>query len=213
MPRPERERSRRGWWLATLLAPLAACSAGEATVTTVVPDGTFVVLGDSITYQATDAIHEIVPSAVVDAFPGRAMVVPFVSDTGLERVPDLPLDDTAHLVVALGTNDAGYAGHSADQLQAQLDTLLDAIGRQRCITWVLPYVQAPRSDEEIARVEAFGARLRAEMSSLPCGSVLDWPAVAAADPSLVGPDGVHLTPEGDVAFARLIASAAAGKQG
>jgi hypothetical protein len=208
MPVARRERSCRPRWVATLLVALAACSSGDdhVAITTVVPDGTFIVLGDSITFQATDAILELVPDAMVDAYPGRSMVVPFVSDTGLERVPDLPLDDTSHLVVALGTNDAGYDAHDAAQLQADLDTLLDAIGRQRCITWVLPYVQAPRSPTEIARVEAFGARVRAEMSSLPCGAVLDWPAVVDEDPSLVGPDGVHLTPAGDAAFARLIAS-------
>jgi lysophospholipase L1-like esterase len=192
-----------------VLIPLAACSAGDdVSVTTVTPEGTLVVLGDSITYQANDAILELVPSAVVDAFPGRSMVVPFVSDTGLDRVPDLPLDDESHLVVALGTNDAGYDAHDAGQLQEELDTLLDAIGRERCITWVLPHVQAPRSRVEITRVEAFGARLRAEMSSLPCGAVLDWPAVVAEDPTLIGPDGVHPTPAGEAAFARLVASAA-----
>jgi hypothetical protein len=209
MPPARRERSRQRRWVATALLTLAACSAGDdVSVTTVTPEGTFIVLGDSITYQSTDAILGLVPSAVVDAFPGRTMVVPFVSDTGLERVPDLPLDDASHLVVALGTNDAGYDAHSAGALQEELDTLLDAIGRERCITWVLPYVQAPRSQVEISRVEAFGARLRAEMSSLPCGAVLDWPAVVTEDPTLVGPDGVHPTPAGHDAFARLVASAA-----
>jgi hypothetical protein len=189
---------------------LAGCDQDHgSTVEPVRPPYPVVVVGDSLSAQSIDRIAELLPTATIDAVPGRTMVVPFVSDTAISHVEDLKAANPgARWIVELGTNDSGFGAHTAEQLQAELDLLLAAIGRDTCIAWVLPAVRSPRSAEEIARVEAFAARLRAEISSLPCGEVLDWPAVIAAEPDLLGSDGVHLTDDGEQALAELLASGA-----
>jgi lysophospholipase L1-like esterase len=165
-----------------------------------------VIIGDSLTEMSRDVLATWLDRAVVDAASGRTMVTPGLTDAAISRVAELPREPGRPWIVALGTNDAGYDLLPPDELAADLSALLEAIGTDRCLAWVLPHVESPRPPEEIASVDAFAAVVTDTMASLPCGSVLDWPSVVAATPGLIDNDGVHLTPAGVDAFVILMAT-------
>lgn len=163
-----------------------------------------VVLGDSLTVLATLILDDALPDAVIDAAPGRTMVTKGISDTGISRLRELPREPGRPWIIGLGTNDAGYNHLSDAQLSADLYRLLTEIGTGRCLAWVLPYVESPLTEDEIAAVDRFADHVRATLADLPCADVLDWPAVVRATPGLLDPDGVHLTVEGILAYSALI---------
>ncbi len=72
-----------------------------------------VVLGDSLTVQATAQITAKIPTAVIDAQVGRTLVRPNLTDEGLSRVPELVSIDAAWFVVELGTNDSTFGASPA----------------------------------------------------------------------------------------------------
>lgn len=200
----------------SILIGLTACSPKSAGQTvapggpaSAVPVGDHavpaVILGDSLSVQASEAFTSRIPGVVVDAVIGRTMVVANLTDAGLSRVPELRTVDAAWFIVELGTNDSTFAGYSAEQLQADIATLLDAIGRERCIAWVLPFATTPRTAIQLADTDAFRQMATVAMSALPCGRVLDWGEMVQKNPHLLGDDGVHLTDEGIERMADLVA--------
>ncbi len=164
-----------------------------------------VVLGDSLSVQATARIEALIPGVVVDAAVGRTLVTPLLTDAGLPRIPDLADLDAAWFVVELGTNDSTFAATPIETSRSDIGTVLDTIGRERCIAWVLPYARSPRSAEAIAATNAFRDAASAAVSALACGRVLDWGKVAESNPHLLASDGVHLANPGIEKFADLIA--------
>ena len=163
-----------------------------------------VVLGDSLSVQATDALHQQLPGIIVDAVVGRTMVTPSLTDEALTKIPALVALDPAWFVVELGTNDSTFSGYGEDKLRADITTILDAIGRDRCVAWVLPYAEAPRSPMEIANTELFRTLLPEVLASTPCNRLLDWAEIAAKEPPVLASDGVHLSDVGMQRFADLI---------
>lgn len=152
-----------------------------------------VILGDSLTVQATDRLRAALPAVVIDAVIGRTIARANLTDEALSRVPELVAADPAWFVVELGTNDSTFAGHEPSEMAVDIAALLDAIGRDRCIAWVLPYATAPRTPEQIADTETFRELARREVESLACHRVLDWAELVQDDPNLLASDGVHLT--------------------
>jgi len=183
-------------------APGGPSGAATATGQHAVPA---VILGDSLSVQATPQYQAKIPQVVVDAVIGRTIVKPNLTDEGLSRVPELKTVDAAWFVVELGTNDSTFAGYPADQMTADVGALLDAIGRDRCIAWVLPYAKDPRTAIQIADTETFRQIATTAVQSLTCGRVLDWGDMVKADPHLIGSDGVHLTDLGMQRLAELVA--------
>lgn len=223
-----RTTTRRALGTTTLLGALAmgaGCSAVDGTFGTAgTPTGTSpapaaaqapstatrphalaaVVIGDSLTVQARDVLQQRLPTAVIDAEVGRTMVRPGLTDDALSRIPDLRDLDAAWFVVELGTNDATFNGYPIDQLDDDIDSVLDAIGRDRCIAWVLPFATNPRSPIEQANTEAFRELASSKVQSLACNRVLDWGALAIAEPPVLASDGVHLSPLGTERLADLV---------
>lgn len=164
-----------------------------------------VVLGDSLTVQATPAIVAHIPTAVIDAQVGRTIARANLTDEALSRVPELAAHDAAWFVVELGTNDSTFGGHTPDEMTADVTALLDAIGRDRCIAWVLPFATDPRTPMQLADTETFRQIVTTAVESLACHRVLDWGELAGLDPNLLASDGVHLSDVGIQRFADLIA--------
>ena len=187
---------------ASLVAGTAAGAPGKPLGTHAVPA---VVLGDSLSVQATPQYQAKIPGVVVDAVVGRTIVKPNLSDEALSQVPHLVTIDAAWFVVELGTNDSTFAGYPAEQMQHDVDALLDAIGRDRCIAWVLPYAKSPRSPSQIAATNTFRTIAKTTVGKLACNRLLDWGALASADPHILSSDGVHLTPLGMQRLAELVA--------
>lgn len=212
-------RAVLGRWAAVVvtMVSITACSATSSGAPTAAPGGPAsavpvgnhavpaVILGDSLSVQANTRYQERIPGVVVDAVIGRTVAVANLTDDGLSRVPELRTVDAAWFVVELGTNDSTFAAYPSAQMAADVTAMLDAIGRDRCIAWVLPYATTPRTAIQIADTERFRAIAATEVAALPCGLVLDWGELVAKDPHLVADDGVHLSDQGIVALADLIA--------
>lgn len=162
---------------------LAAAPAAAADTRTVV------VLGDSLTLAAADEHGTIATSRgyrTADlAFRGASMIHWQPAAADVARV------ESAAVVLALGTNDAAYA-RWVDPLpywQAALDAL-----RGRCVV-VVAWQRHTAADR------ALWARLAPLVGSYANVRVFDWHGPAARARGVVGPDGVHHTPTGELAYA------------
>jgi lysophospholipase L1-like esterase len=164
-----------------------------------------IILGDSLTVEAYLEIKERVPDAVVDAWGGRAIVVPGISDTGLSRVKDLPTDAGHVWVIALGTNDAVYLGYRDAQLRRDVLRLLDEIGPGPCVWWITPHATPPIPAADIESAVRFAEIVRTAVEARPCGGALAWRDIVEAEDGLLIADGVHLTDRGAERFAELVA--------
>jgi len=185
------------------------------TTTTIRPDQrppmplTAAVIGDSIAKSArevvTDSIElEGVEVIAYDAEESRRMAV--WGGRGLSSgvaAIDGVLDDDLEpelWVVALGTNDVG-AGTDPATVQDHIDEVLDEIPDDADLFWVDTWV---RDLED--RTDLFNVMIRDRLADRPNSWVLDWNTLAATD-GLIIPDGVHLTPRGQLEFARMIGRA------
>lgn len=183
------------WPEATVPDPLAAPGSG------------LVVLGDSLTVESREAIAAVLPGATIDAVGGRTIARSHLSDAGLDRVAELRQAGPTQWVVALGTNDAAYALRPDDEIRADVTDLLDAIGPDACVLWVLPYVVDPVPQEGIDRASAAAFVIAEQVGRLACRAVVPWGAAVTAEPGLIEADGVHLTELGRQRFAAAIADA------
>lgn len=202
--------------LALVLA-IGACGLGERP--NVPPDGAGVVmLGDSIMYSAVDELSAELPGAVIDAVPGRTMVVPVATDAGIANVPVLAERTPRAWVVELGTNDAFVGSRRTDaDLVADVGALLAAIDAtiaagEACVWWVLPHLAPPVAQASIERARLVADTVRRAMSGRSCGGAMDWPEVAAAFPDALDADGIHLTGNGQTLFAAMVADALRARQ-
>jgi hypothetical protein len=167
------------------------------------------VVGDSIARSATDLItssislHGIEIMAY-DALESRRMAEWGGADlpSGVSAIDEI-VDDGAEpelWVVALGTNDVG-AGTSQEAIEDDIDEVLAEIPDDAAVFWVDTWV---RDLED--RTDLFNVMIRNRLADRPNSWVLDWNTLAATD-GLIIPDGVHLTPRGQLEFARMIGRA------
>jgi lysophospholipase L1-like esterase len=212
--------NRRGrtptWAVAAVVLAGAACGAGRDAGTYVECGATDVepsrvaILGDSLSVQAQAEYREAIDDALVDACNGRTIVEPIVVDDGLGRIAAVQASEPDWWVVALGTNDAAYGARPAEATRAHTRQLLDAIGPQACVAWVLPAVQPPAPDTAIANVAAARQVISDELRRRTCQAIVDWSAAVAAEPGLLGSDGIHLTTVGRERLADLVADVTEG---
>ncbi|MBX3313132.1 MAG: hypothetical protein KF906_02330 [Actinobacteria bacterium] len=159
----------------TGLAPSAAAAG-----TTIAPPARVLVVGDSVMLGAASAIESTLGQdplevdAVVSRTTGRS------TDAALSHGTDWDV-----VVAMLGHNDAG----SASVYQPAYRRLLDAYADVPRVVVVTLHEVRP----SYAGVNAF---LRAEAERRPNVRVLDWNAVASADPGLTAHDGLHLSASG-----------------
>lgn len=165
--------------------------------------GRVAVVGDSLTVGAR---------AGLEAAADRLGFTLAVSAEEGRRIPEA-VDDLSRLapradvvVVALGTNDAADRGFDPADAPGLVTMALATVPKDVPVLWVDVW-RDPDSDagadaEAVNRaLEAAGRAGRLE--------VLRWSDRIAADPELVGDDGVHLTDEGYLARAAFIADAVA----
>lgn len=158
-------------------------------------DARLVLVGDSVTEMLgpghTDTARQVLGAAgwsvVVDTLVGRS--IGHGASTLRARWGEV--GDV--VVVQLGANDGGDAGVLAQRLGA-LVAGLDGVER-------VVLVGYPEDDPDRAAVNA--AILDVALRD-PRVVIADWRAVAARNPGLVAGDGLHLTPAGARALARVI---------
>lgn len=180
--------NRHRWWVAGALAigtlvhqaPPAAADNDVRLVVT---------LGDSLTVAAADehaAIATFDGYLAVDlAFRGASMIH---WQPAADAVADADADADA-VVLALGTNDAAYAAW-VDPVPYWTDAL-DALDGE-CVV-VVAWQRHNAADE------ALWARLLPELEAHSV-HVYDWHTPATAAPWVLGPDGVHHSPAGELAY-------------
>lgn len=190
----------------TARVALATCLAGAgvlvlpnpAAATT--PD--VLVVGDSLTYDATDEIRDAMAAVgfrdvAVVAFGGTDIAW---ATEQLRARPEHPI-----VVLASGTNNTPGGWSAGDRADAA--TAVQALRSRRCSTWVLPASNRHPNGRTIPDADA-GATVEGIRSGLVGSGVhrTDWSAAAAGRPDWHRADGVHHTPAGQQAYAALLAS-------
>lgn len=163
------------------------------------PHTRVVLIGDSLAVGVQPVLPSLLPSwdVVVDGRVGR----PLAEGMKILRDTELPADGSTVLAVSLFTNDDPT--HTAE-LRAAVRTTLERVGPRGCAVWAtiarppLNGVTYDAANTLLRRIAATDSRLR----------LVHWAETAAAQPSLLGPDGVHPTPSGYDLRARLYARAA-----
>jgi hypothetical protein len=180
--------------------------------------GTIDVVGDSLPFQANWAR----PTEFLKGSPAGASVVldlkpgvgfPDVMAAQRKRVASAR---PAILVVALGTNDAGYLDGGWDATDdKELRDLMALPSTTACVVLVLPgHADKPavsaqyRADLKAARAAMRAAAADRKGKGQPT-VVADWGAVALAQPGLTVDDGIHLADDAPSAPNRIVNEAAA----
>ncbi|MFN8019163.1 MAG: fibronectin type III domain-containing protein [Acidimicrobiales bacterium] len=191
-------------------------AASTATTTLVAPEptpGTIDVVGDSLLFQATENRRsEFAGEGQPD--DTDAITYPYIGMGFHEALPDerrrvVTGGRPSALVLALGTNDSNpdNGGWTTADL-ADYRAMLHLPSPDACVVVVLPGLGEAASsgrhaNEAVARADM--ARLAA---ARPNTVVVDWQAEVDAHPELLGPDGVHLAEDGEVAGQRASGAAA-----
>ncbi|KRD36758.1 hypothetical protein ASE27_09845 [Oerskovia sp. Root918] len=151
------------------------------------PGDQVTIIGDSVTLASAPALAAALPGVLIDGAVSRQMkdaggLVDTVRAAGNLR---------PYVVVSLGTNSTVDA--------AMMDRVLATIGPDHTVVLVTGY--ADRSWVPVANAEMIGASQR-------FGNVVvaDWSAAIAAQPTLLGPDGVHPAGEGTALYASVVAA-------
>lgn len=164
--------------------------------------------GDSITVNSRNALHTILEPD----YQVRADAV--IGETSYQTVGDPPNVITVNsvntiaatnpdiAVINLGTNVT--TTDTAQQISAQLDLLRNKFVAPTCVYFVTLSVQGTGGF-------AFANGLRSDVNDhlRVAGPVVEWSNTIAADPTLVGVDGIHPTSTGQLVYAQLIKDAIA----
>lgn len=152
------------------------------------------VIGDSVVLGATNAIYNTVPGAFVDAMGSRNMydAINLVAGYRAANGGTLP----RVIVIGLITN---YCSFGTGTLQQ----IMDAAGPGHQFVFVTGYLRDSNRDAQ-------NNTLRWAANAYGNVRVADWVPLAAANPSYLYADGIHLTPAGRTAYANLVNSATRG---
>ena len=166
-------------------APAEADAPAETAPAVAPPGDQVTVVGDSVTLASAPALTAALPGAYVDGAVSRQVkdgpaALATARDAGALR---------PYVVVSLGTNSTANA--------ASLDELLAAVGPGRRVVLVTGYADRPW-------VPGTNAEMVAAAERHPGVVVADWSAAVAADPAVLGPDGVHPTEAGTTAYAKVV---------
>ena len=161
-----------------------------------------IVVGDSLTFDATGEIHDAMaavgfPHVVVVAFGGTDIAW---ATEQLRARPDHPI-----VVLASGTNNTPGGWEPGDRADAA--TAIQTLRGRRCSTWVVPAPNRHPNGRTVPDVDA-AATVQGIRSALVGSGVhgTDWGTAAAGRPDWHQTDGVHHTPSGRKAYAALLAS-------
>ena len=138
------------------------------------------IIGDSITVGAQEALERKLPGVVVDAAVGRQ----FTEGVGiLEGITE----SYKSVVLALGTN--------GEYSQADVDAALQAAGGAEVYLMTV-------AGAKVSSASVVNKVVKANSSKV---GVVDWAAEVKRTEGLIGADGVHPTDTGYVAFATVVA--------
>ena len=154
------------------------------------------VVGDSLAVGAQPYLEADLPGWRIEqsAFTGRH------TDDGVSELAGRAGSLPPVIVVSLGTNDDPSATSTFDR---QVRTVLGAAGPNRCVIWP-NIVRPPYNGVSYA---GYNRVLSREESLHPNLIVIDWVGMASQHPEWFGSDGVHPSPSGYAARARVIAQA------
>jgi hypothetical protein len=160
---------------------------------------TLVLVGDSLAVGVRDLLPAALPGWRVEVLGQTSRPLA----QGMAIVAGLRLPPTGVLAISLFTNDD--PSHTS-ALQAAVRQALAKVGPRGCVVW-----------GTIARPPVHGVSYRAANALLaslaanePRLRLVPWAEQVAADPTIVGADGVHSTPSGYRVLAQLYAQAAQG---
>lgn len=146
-------------------------------------------VGDSIMVAAESQLYNYIPDCVVDAKEGRQLVEAMDILRRLESEGQL----YETVVIGLGSN-SPFPIEDGEEV-------LDFLGEDRTVYWVTCYGRYLDWQDEVNELIY---ELDAEYDNL---YVLDWSSVAPENPSWIrSDDGIHLTPDGTVGYARFVAA-------
>ncbi len=190
-----------------LTAPTQTRATADAPVTTVVGEGPLVVvLGDSNTYASAPEITDAFAAAGMTA-DVRGISSSGLKDNAIDWLPAaaaVVAAQPAAVVVALGTNDQTNA-NDATLFGGRAEELLAALGD-------LPVVWVTHSEDGVAHPIEYEQMVNQTIRSLPAThpnvTVLDLAPLIAAEPDVLGSDGLHYEGDGRQWFADHLADAA-----
>jgi hypothetical protein len=157
------------------------------------------VIGDSLSVGTAPILPGIMPGwrVATDGVGGRPLAAGMFSLAETQ----LPTDGSIIVGFSLFTNDDPT--HTAD-LQSAVRTSLDRVGPKGCVIWAT-IVRPPING---VPYDAANALLRRMARSEKRMRLVPWDKVIAAQPALMGPDGIHPTPQGYQVRAQMYADAA-----
>jgi hypothetical protein len=161
--------------------------------------GTLILVGDSLAVGIRSALPAQLPGwqVTVDGRVSR----PLAEGMSVLAATPVPSDGSAVLAISLFTNDDPT--HTS-QLQAAVSRTLSRVGANGCVVWAT-VARPPVDGVSYDAANTLLRRLARADSRL---KLVPWAEQTAAQPSLLGPDGVHPTPAGYQLRARLYAQAA-----
>jgi hypothetical protein len=157
------------------------------------------VIGDSLSVGTAPILPNLMPGwrVATDGVGGRPLAAGMFSLSQTQ----LPPDGSIIVGFSLFTNDDPT--HTAD-LQAAVRTSLDRVGPNGCVIWAT-IVRPPING---VPYDAANALLRRMARSEKRMRLVPWDKVIAEQPALIGPDGIHPTPQGYQVRAQMYADAA-----
>jgi hypothetical protein len=153
------------------------------------PVRTISAFGDSVMLGARSSLDRRFPGGTLDAIEGRQ------PDPILQDIEQDAAADKLNPIVVIGVGDNGLIDP---------DSLWHTLGRLRDIERVIVVNNRVGRYWEHANNQTI-ARVVPHFGN---ATILDWHSVSGPHPSWFYDDGIHLTPDGAVAYARLIAAAA-----
>ncbi len=146
-------------------------------------------IGDSVMLGAAGALPDEIDGITVDAKESRQ--VRAAKEIAADMKKNGTLGDT--VIIALGTNGTFN--------QATGQALLDEIGHDRHIYWVLTY------GKDLSWMQDVNATINDLAENNSNVRLIDWPAAATANPDWLYGDGIHLNPTGQKGYAKMIRDA------
>ncbi|MBP5656614.1 acyltransferase [Candidatus Saccharibacteria bacterium] len=147
------------------------------------------VLGDSVTLGAKQALESTIPNTYVDAKESRSIITATGIIAGYSAKGKLPNT----IVISLATNEY----HITDSL---LQSIVNSAGKDKTFILVTAYAgpQQPREKQNAA--------LKSYADKHDNVYIADWWEIAHNNWSLMYADHIHLNPEGRITYANLIYS-------
>ena len=145
------------------------------------------ILGDSVTLGAKQALESTIPGAYVDAKESRSIITATGILAGYSAKEKLPNT----IVISLATNEYNIT----DSL---LQSIINTAGKNKTFILVTAYAgpQQPREKQNAA--------LKSYAAKHDNVYVADWWEIAHNNWSLMYADHIHLNPEGRITYANLI---------